>query len=87
MTPDRLPGWPRRLKAPLAAAYLSLSESKFLHGVEHGRYPEPHRDGGNIFWDRMALDRYVDSFTTPANDDGEDPLEAALDAEEEARRR
>lgn len=55
-----LPFWPRRLSADLAAAYLGISRSTFLLGVDDGTWPEPIRDGRRTLWDRLALDRIVD---------------------------
>lgn len=44
LTPDALPGWPRRLGLELAAAYLGISPSKLLEG-EGKAYPAAVRDG------------------------------------------
>lgn len=51
-----LPDWPRRMTAPWAARYLSVSETKFEAGVKAGKYPAGKKDGRNVFWDRAELD-------------------------------
>jgi hypothetical protein len=38
MADRALPHWPRRMKAPLAAAYVDESETKFLSKVKAGRW-------------------------------------------------
>ncbi|WP_230769498.1 hypothetical protein [Sphingomonas sp. Leaf4] len=50
-----LPDWPARMKAPVAAAYMGVSQTTFLErfgavGV---------KDGGNTFWARAQLDRII----------------------------
>ena len=57
----QLPNWPRRLSAELAAAYLGISKTTLLMGVNRHRYPEPMRDGKRVLWDREALDEWVDA--------------------------
>jgi hypothetical protein len=62
MTAERLsclPDWPARMAAQTAALYLSVSLTKFNDGVRRKCYPAGVRDGGNIFWSRIQLDRYV----------------------------
>lgn len=56
----KMPDWPRRMKADLAAAYLGISTSKFLDGVRTRRYPAGRPDGRNLLWDRKVLDLFVD---------------------------
>lgn len=57
------PHWPRRMKAPMAAAYLSVSETKFDEMVRKGVYPAGKKDGGNVFWDKVVLDQWVDAWS------------------------
>ena len=59
-----IPNWPRRMKAPLAAAYLGVSPSKFDDGVKRKFYPAGKKDGRNVLWDRAELDRWVDQWAT-----------------------
>lgn len=56
LSPDALPGWPRRLGLELAAAYLGISPSKLLEG-EGKAYPAAVRDGRRKLWDRQASDK------------------------------
>jgi hypothetical protein len=65
----RLPNWPARLKAPLAAAYLGLGQTKFLAGVKTGKYPAPVLDGGNRLWRLSDLTRWVDDGGPSGPDD------------------
>lgn len=67
-----LPGWPRLLSSPLAAAYLSISETTLR---DHG--PEPKRHGRRILFDRNDLDRWADRL------DGQ-PLDESAEADEAA---
>jgi hypothetical protein len=61
MSNRALPHWPRRMKLHFAAAYVDESETKFLKGVDTGKWPKGTRDGGNIYWFiedlNAALDR------------------------------
>jgi predicted DNA-binding transcriptional regulator AlpA len=57
----RLPGWPAAMGAPLAAAYVDLSESTLHTLLANGRFPEPislsdRRRG----WRRTDLDQWVE---------------------------
>ena len=54
-----LPNWPRRMQAPLAAAYCGVSKTKFLRDVG-GKYPRPEKDGRNCLWYREDLDEALD---------------------------
>ncbi len=56
---DRLPDFPRRMHAALAAAYLGIGESTLREGAGT-RYPAPVRDGTRVLWDRKALDLWAD---------------------------
>ncbi|MEL7482337.1 MAG: hypothetical protein AAGJ29_12335 [Pseudomonadota bacterium] len=63
-----LPFVPRLLKAPLAGAYLGMSETKFRELVEHGRIAEPLRADGLVRWDVRDLDAYADGLHDPTAD-------------------
>lgn len=52
---ERLPDWPARMTAPIAAAYMGVSQSTFL--VRFGA--EGVKEGGNTFWARAQLDRII----------------------------
>ena len=54
---------PRMLKAEEVAAYLSVSVSKVwrLPGKDPD-FPSPVRIGGSTRWDRLEVDRYIDSL-------------------------
>jgi hypothetical protein len=52
---EKLPDWPARMTAPVAAAYMGVSETTFLgrfgaHGV---------REGANKLWAKAQLDRLI----------------------------
>lgn len=52
---EKLPDWPARMTAPIAAAYMGVSQSTFLTRFgDTGK-----REGANTFWARAQLDRYV----------------------------
>jgi hypothetical protein len=53
------------MKAPLAAAYLGLGQTKFLAGVKAGRYPAPVADGGNKLWRLADLAKWVETNGAP----------------------
>lgn len=53
---------PRAMRADRAAAYLSMSTSTFLALVDEGRLPKPKRLKGIVFWDRVALDHFVEHY-------------------------
>ncbi len=53
---DHLAYPPRAMKAERAAAYLSMSRSKFLDLVDHGKLPKPVHIDGMVLWDRLALE-------------------------------
>ncbi|WP_068115285.1 helix-turn-helix transcriptional regulator [Tropicimonas marinistellae] len=56
---------PRLMKAPSAAAYLGMSESKLL------TLPIPRKvDGRNRLYDRYDLDAYADSLPTEGETEG-----------------
>ncbi len=70
-----LPNWPRRMQAPLAAAYCGVSRTKFLHDVGK-KYPRPVKDGRNSLWYIEDLDEALELL----KDEGApcDPLMEAL---------
>lgn len=54
---EKLPDWPARMTAPVAAAYMGVSHTTFLErfggtGV---------REGGNVFWAKVQLDRMIEA--------------------------
>ena len=60
---------PRMMRAPEAARYVALSESKFHELVKAGRIAEPLRSeqrGRVVAWDVNDLDSYVDSLRDAA---------------------
>lgn len=60
---------PRRLlRRNRAAAYVSLSETKFDQLVTDGRLPKPARVDGCVLWDIRRLDAAVDLLVEPDND-------------------
>lgn len=52
---ERLPDWPARMTAPVAAAYMGVSETTFL--TRFG--PMGVREGANKLWARAQLDRVI----------------------------
>ena len=59
---DTLAYPPRALRADRAAAYLDMGTSTFLELVAQGRLPKPKKLRGLTFWDRLALDQFVDHY-------------------------
>lgn len=53
-------GWPRRLRPEVAAVYVGESLSTFKNGVKSGLWPKPRRKGRIIYWNRPALDEFID---------------------------
>jgi|GEM_PF-1924508 len=53
---------PRLMKAPLAAYYLDMSESKFADLVKAGRIAQPSHEDGMVRWRIEDLDAYADSL-------------------------
>jgi predicted DNA-binding transcriptional regulator AlpA len=75
---DSLAYPPRALRADRAAAYLSMSTSFFLEMVKRGRLPKPKKLAGKFqFWDRLALDEFVEHYKGEPEDTRND-LEKAL---------
>lgn len=60
---------PRAMRADRAAAYLSMSTSTFLELVEKGRLPKGKKLAGMRFWDRLALDSFVENYEGEADED------------------
>jgi hypothetical protein len=44
-----------------AAAYVGLGVRSFREGVSAGLLPQPRRHGKRLVWDKIALDKYMDS--------------------------
>lgn len=63
------------MQAPLAAAYVGVSKSKFLR--DKHKWPEPTRDGGNKVWYREDLDRVCDEQKVERGDPFGDAIDAA----------
>lgn len=60
-TPPPLPGWPRGLREPLAAAYVGVSEALIRREVAAGAFPRPvSLTPGRQVWLREDLDRWLD---------------------------
>jgi len=68
---------PRAMRAPQAAAYLSLSTSFFLELVDEGRLPNGKKLKGIVFWDRLELDEFVSNYQGEVEDQRNE-LERAL---------
>lgn len=52
---DKLPDWPARMTAPVAAAYMGDSTNCFtLKYAAYGR-----REGGKVYWSRAQLDELI----------------------------
>ena len=52
---------PRMMSADRAAAYLDLSKTKFLEGVESSKWPAPRDADGVPRWHRLDLDAASDA--------------------------
>ena len=44
-----------------AAAYVGLGVKRFRDGVAARLLPQPQRHGKRLVWDKLALDRYMDT--------------------------
>lgn len=53
---DRLAYPPRAFRADRAAAYLSISRTKFLQLVKDGKLPPPTYIDDMALWDRLTLE-------------------------------
>jgi hypothetical protein len=60
--------WPRALRLPLACAYLSLGQTKFLELVEVGRLPAGIKIDGITCWDRIDLDSAFEDLKAAAGE-------------------
>lgn len=58
--PSDLPGWPRGLREPLAAAYVGLSGSTFRQVVVP-QVPAIRLTPSRVVWLREDLDRWLDA--------------------------
>lgn len=67
-----LPDWPRLMSEPIAARYLSISETTLRE-----RGPAPKRSGRRRLYDRKDLDRWADSLGRQPLDDADIEDEAA----------
>jgi hypothetical protein len=73
---------PRMMNADRAAAYVDISKTKFLEGVEKGVWPLARDVDGLPRWDRRDLDAAVDAMSerkkrlAPARKSLADMLEA-----------
>jgi hypothetical protein len=80
LKPSELPGWPRWLTEPLAAAYVGVGVALFRGEVKAGKWPPAQRRGkksGLLTWDREALDRASDGVSSPINQIKQGMLERA----------
>ena len=59
---DSLAYPPRMMNADRAAAYVDISKTKFLDGVDNGTWPPAKDVGGMPRWDRLGLDAAVDAL-------------------------
>jgi predicted DNA-binding transcriptional regulator AlpA len=66
------PPTPRLLSAPLAAAYLGVSERTFDYLWRRAGFPKPHRMGRRLLWDIKLLDAYVDEVSKISSPPPED---------------
>lgn len=74
---DKLPDWPARMTAPVAAAYMGVSQNTFT--ARYAAYSR--REGANVFWSRRQLDRLIDAqfgfeIAAPTHDSVEDEIAA-----------
>ncbi len=62
---------PRALKAPRAAEYLGISETKLRTLVAEGRAPRPRRLDGCVTWDVRDLDAFYETLPRDGEPDPE----------------
>ncbi|TXJ15800.1 MAG: hypothetical protein E6Q28_09855 [Afipia sp.] len=81
---DALSYPPRMMNADRSAAYVDLSKTKFLEGVQNGTWPAAKDVGGVFRWDRQELDAAVDAFSARKRKSATQPmtLAEALEAED-----
>lgn len=53
---------PRGMRLPNAAAYVGISQTKFLDLVQRGVFPSAKKIDSISLWDRRALDRALDAI-------------------------
>ena len=76
---ERLPDWPARMTAPIAAAYMGVSQSTFL-----ARFGSTGvKEGANTFWARTQLDRLVEQQFGLASVQGRQPGLGSGDVEDD----
>jgi hypothetical protein len=61
---DALAYPPRMMNADRSAAYVDLSKTKFLEGVDSGTWPAAKDVDGMPRWDRLELDAAVGTLGT-----------------------
>ena len=74
---EKLPDWPARMTAPVAAAYMGVSPNTFT--ARFGAYGRS--EGGNKFWAKAQLDRIVaEQFDLEVTNVGAVPVTAPVDS-------
>lgn len=58
---SRMPYWPARMDAELAALFLGVGTTTFAEGAGTGKYPAPVTEGRRKLWARVQLERFVES--------------------------
>lgn len=71
MDRKELPGWPRLLNEPMAAAYLSIGTTTLR---AHG--PQAKRRGKRVLYDIRDLDRWADRLGGQPLDEAEEAAES-----------
>lgn len=66
------PPVPRLLGMPHAAAFLGISPRTFEKLWRHHQLPQPYRLGRRLLWDIRALEKYVDSLGSTADESPSD---------------
>jgi hypothetical protein len=70
------------MRVGFAAAYVGEPVSTFLKGVEDGKWPKRHKDGGNVYWFIEDLDAALDRQKS-AGPDNENAADFGTDADED----
>lgn len=78
---EHLPAWPRGLSLEQAAAYVGVSAVHFRKHVK----VTPLKVGGRVLYDRLALDRWLDSMQGGGSRSREDWLEELDGGDADAR--
>jgi predicted DNA-binding transcriptional regulator AlpA len=71
-----LPDWPRLLSREEAATYVGVSATLFDQEVSSGMWPQPIRRGaagGRVTWDRVAIDKALDTMAVSMAQSGAGP--------------